>query len=90
MRCRRWPAPTATPGRRRSRSRDELAAPGLTTGVGGEVAIDHDSGTQVAEDMGRAESLSMPLPLVVLLVVFGALAAASMPLVVGGLGAQDD
>jgi trehalose monomycolate/heme transporter len=53
--------------------------------VGGEVAIDHDIDTQVGEDIGRAESLSMPLLLVLLVVVFGALAAAAMPLVVGGL-----
>jgi trehalose monomycolate/heme transporter len=65
--------------------RDELAAPGLSTKVGGQTAIDHDIDSQVAEDIGRAESLSMPLLLVLLVVVFGALAAASMPLAVGGL-----
>jgi uncharacterized membrane protein YdfJ with MMPL/SSD domain len=65
--------------------RDELAAPGLSTKVGGEVAIDHDIDTQVAADIGRAESLSLPLLLLLLVVVFGALAAAGMPLVVGGL-----
>jgi trehalose monomycolate/heme transporter len=65
--------------------RGELAAPGLATKVGGETAIDHDGDTQVAADIGRAESLSMPLLLVLLVVVFGALAAAGMPLVVGGL-----
>jgi len=64
---------------------DELAAPGLSTRLGGEVAIDHDIDSQVAQDIGRAESLSMPLLLVLLVVVFGALAAAGMPLVVGGL-----
>src|SRR5215468_6699097 len=62
-----------------------LAAPGLTTRVGGQVAIDHDINTQVAADIARAESLSMPLLLVLLVVVFGALAAAGMPLLVGGL-----
>jgi uncharacterized membrane protein YdfJ with MMPL/SSD domain len=65
--------------------RGELAAPGLATKVGGETAIDHDGDTQVAGDIGRAESLSMPVLLVLLVVVFGALAAAGMPLVVGGL-----
>ena len=65
--------------------RDGLAAPGLTTKVGGQVAIDHDVNTQVAADIARAESLSMPLLLVLLVVVFGALAAAGMPLLVGGL-----
>jgi uncharacterized membrane protein YdfJ with MMPL/SSD domain len=65
--------------------RDELAAPGLATKVGGETVIDHDGDSQVAADIGRAESLSLPLLLVLLVVVFGALAAAGMPLVVGGL-----
>jgi RND superfamily putative drug exporter len=65
--------------------RDQLATPGLSTRVGGETAIDHDIDSQVGEDIGRAESLSMPLLLVLLVVVFGALAAAGMPLAVGGL-----
>jgi uncharacterized membrane protein YdfJ with MMPL/SSD domain len=64
---------------------DEVAAPGLTSRVGGEVAVGRDGDTQVARDIGRAERLSLPLLLVLLLVVFGALAAAGMPLVVGGL-----
>jgi trehalose monomycolate/heme transporter len=64
---------------------DKVAAPGLTTRVGGEVAVGRDGDTQVARDIGRAESLSMPPLLVLLLVVFGALAAAGMPLLVGGL-----
>src|SRR6266536_831249 len=65
--------------------KDELGAPRLTTRLGGAVAVDHAVDTQVAADIGRAESLSMPLLLVLLVVVFGALAAAGMPLVVGGL-----
>jgi RND superfamily putative drug exporter len=64
---------------------DQVAAPGLTTRVGGEVAIDRDIDTQVARDIARAERLSLPLLLVLLVVVFGALAAAGMPLLVGGL-----
>jgi trehalose monomycolate/heme transporter len=64
---------------------DKVAAPGLSTRVGGAVAVDRDGDTQVARDIGRAESLSMPLLLVLLVVVFGALAAAGMPLLVGGL-----
>jgi len=63
----------------------ELAAPGLSTRLGGQVAIDRDIDSQVGADIARAESLSLPLLLVLLVVVFGALAAAGMPLVVGGL-----
>src|SRR6266498_3322199 len=53
---------------------DELAAPGLSTRLGGAVAIDHDIDTQVAKDIARAETLSTPLLVVLLVVVFGALA----------------
>jgi trehalose monomycolate/heme transporter len=64
---------------------DKVAAQGLSTRVGGEVAVGRDGDTQVARDIARAETLSMPLLLVGLVVVFGALAAAGMPLVIGGL-----
>jgi RND superfamily putative drug exporter len=64
---------------------DKVAAPGLSTRVGGEVAVGRDGDTQVARDIARAERLSLPLLLVLLVVVFGALAAAGMPLLVGGL-----
>ena len=64
---------------------DRLAAPGLTTRVGGAVAVGRDGDAQVARDLARAETLSLPLLLVLLVVVFGALAAAGMPLLVGGL-----
>jgi uncharacterized membrane protein YdfJ with MMPL/SSD domain len=65
--------------------KDDLVAPGLTTKLGGVAAINHDINTQVSEDIARAESVSLPLLLVLLMLVFGALAAAGMPLVVGGL-----
>ena len=44
-----------------------------------------DGDAQVAGDIARAETLSSPLLLVLLVMVFGALAAAGMPLLVGGL-----
>jgi len=65
--------------------KDDFAAPGLAVRLGGGVAINHDINTQVGEDLARAESLSMPILLILLLVVFGALVAAGMPLVVGAL-----
>ncbi|MGI9005708.1 MAG: MMPL family transporter [Streptosporangiaceae bacterium] len=64
----------------------DLAAPGLTTQVGGvtptEAAINHE----VTGDIGRAEGISMPVLLILLLVIFGGLAAASLPLAIGGIG----
>jgi trehalose monomycolate/heme transporter len=63
----------------------QLNAPGLDAQVGGftptEQAINHE----VKSDIGRAEGMSMPVLLVLLLVIFGGLAAASTPLAVGGI-----
>src|SRR5215469_8636782 len=63
----------------------QLDAPGLIAQVGGftptEAAINHE----VTSDIGRAEGTSMPVLLVLLLIIFGGLAAASLPLAVGGI-----
>ena len=40
---------------------------------------------QVTADIGRAEGFSMPVLLILLLVIFGSLAAASLPLAIGGI-----
>jgi trehalose monomycolate/heme transporter len=60
-----------------------LAAPGLQTSVGGVTAINRDINAQVEKDIGRAESLSLPIVMVLLVIVFGSVAAASLPLAVG-------
>jgi len=65
--------------------RDDLDAPGLDVAVGGGVAINADITAQVGEDIARAEMISAPLLVVLLLVVFGSLAAASLPLAIGAL-----
>ncbi|GAA4703990.1 MMPL family transporter [Phytohabitans rumicis] len=64
---------------------DELAAPGLQTQVGGITAVSRDIGEQVAADIALAETISIPVLLVLLVLVFGSLAAASLPLAIGGL-----
>jgi trehalose monomycolate/heme transporter len=61
------------------------APPGLDVQRGGDVAVGVDIGTQVGEDIARAEGLSTPILLVLLLIIFGGLAAASLPLAIGGL-----
>jgi RND superfamily putative drug exporter len=63
-----------------------LAAPGLRTQVGGLVPTDEAITTQTSKDIGRAESLSLPVLLILLLVIFGSVTAASLPLVIGGIG----
>ncbi|MEX5635630.1 MMPL family transporter [Parafrankia sp. FMc2] len=64
---------------------DDLAAPGLDTKLGGITAVSRDIGERVASDIARAETFSVPVLLVLLVVVFGGVAAACLPLVLGGL-----
>jgi RND superfamily putative drug exporter len=63
-----------------------LSAPGLSTQVGGQVPTMSAISKQVTSDIGRAEGISMPVLLILLLVIFGSLAAASLPLAIGGIG----
>ncbi len=62
------------------------AAPaGLDVQVGGETAVFDEVNTQTEHDIVQAETISLPIVLVLLVVVFGGLVAASLPLFVGGL-----
>jgi trehalose monomycolate/heme transporter len=63
-----------------------LSVPGLSTQVGGQVPTMLAINKQVTSDIGRAEGISMPVLLILLLVIFGSLAAASLPLAIGGIG----
>jgi uncharacterized membrane protein YdfJ with MMPL/SSD domain len=66
--------------------RDRLGhVDGLTAKVGGAVATETVVTDQVSADIGKAEGMAMPILLVLLVVIFGGLAAASLPLAVGGL-----
>ncbi len=65
--------------------KNRLDAPGLRTQVGGTVPANEAINKEVTSDIGRAEGFSMPVLLIVLLVIFGSLAAASLPLAIGGL-----
>jgi trehalose monomycolate/heme transporter len=64
----------------------DLSAPGLRTQVGGVVPTDETIDQQVTANITRAEALSFPILLVLLLVIFGSLTAACLPLVIGALG----
>jgi trehalose monomycolate/heme transporter len=63
-----------------------LSAPGLSTRAGGTIPTEEAISKQVSKDIGRAEGLSMPVLLILLAVIFGSLAAASLPLAIGGIG----
>jgi trehalose monomycolate/heme transporter len=64
----------------------QLSAPGLRSQVGGLVPTDEAIDTQTTASITRAEGLSFPILLILLLVIFGSLTAASLPLAIGALG----
>ncbi|MEV8375019.1 MMPL family transporter [Kribbella sp. NPDC056861] len=66
-------------------SQVRTAPAGLDVKVGGEVAVFDEVNTQTEHDIVQAESISLPIVLVLLVVVFGGLVAASLPLFVGAL-----
>ncbi|MEW1690645.1 MMPL family transporter [Streptomyces sp. NPDC091265] len=55
----------------------------LTVRAGGGAAVTSEMGTQSGEDLVLAEAIAIPLTLVLLLIVFGSLVAALLPLVIG-------
>ncbi|MBB5935007.1 MMPL family transporter [Streptomyces zagrosensis] len=55
----------------------------LTVRAGGGAAVNSDLATQSGKDLLLAEAIAVPLTLVLLLVVFGSLVAALLPLVIG-------
>ncbi len=55
----------------------------LTVRVGGGAAVTSGMGTQSAKDLVLAESIAIPLTLVLLLLVFGSMIAALLPLAIG-------
>ena len=81
-RRRRSPWPT-TRSRRSSPPppRSPAAQPDLRIAEVGDASLDVAIGDQVSSDFSRAEKLSLPITLVILLLTFGALIAAGVPLV---------
>ncbi|MEU8306524.1 MMPL family transporter [Actinomadura sp. NPDC048955] len=67
--------------------RDDLTevGGGLTAKVGGAVGTEVAINERVSSDIGRAEGMAMPVLLVLLVLIFGGLVSASLPLLVGGL-----
>jgi trehalose monomycolate/heme transporter len=62
-----------------------LAANGITARAGGTVPTEVAITKEVTADIAKAEGFSMPVLLILLMVIFGSLAAASMPVAIGGL-----
>src|ERR1700730_3883331 len=63
----------------------QLLSPWLDTQAGGAVPAYEAISQEVTADIGRAEGISMPVLLIVMAVIFGSLAAASLPLAIGGI-----
>src|SRR5208282_2996357 len=62
-----------------------LAASGVTARVAGTVPMEVAINNEVTADIAKAEGFSMPVLLILLLVIFGSLAAASLPVAIGGV-----
>jgi RND superfamily putative drug exporter len=62
-----------------------LTASGVTARVGGNVPMEVAINKEVTADIAKAEGFSMPVLLILLLVIFGSLAAASLPVAIGGV-----
>ncbi|HEY8453113.1 MAG: MMPL family transporter [Micromonosporaceae bacterium] len=62
-----------------------LAAPGVTTQVGGLLAFLDQANAQTERDVVRAELLSFPVLLVLLVLIFRGVVAAATPLLVGAV-----
>ncbi len=60
--------------------------PGITVDYAGLIPLNKEISGQVSKDLKRAEALSLPIVLILLVVIFGSLASASLPLAVGICG----
>lgn len=65
--------------------RPAMQARGLTTRVGGPVALDATADAITKKDLGKGERIAFPVVFVLLILIFGGLAAAALPLLVGGV-----
>src|SRR5690348_12486872 len=62
----------------------QAAHPGLRVAESGQASVDRATNNIVSSDFRRAEVTSVPITLVLLLLVFGALIAAGIPLLLAG------
>ncbi len=60
-------------------------ADGITVSVGGFSEVFREVGTTIESDLVRAESIALPITLILLLLVFGTIVSASLPLAIGAL-----
>lgn len=65
--------------------RDDFAVEGVTHQIAGFAPLADAMNEKAASDLKRAELISLPVTLLLLVVIFGGVVAASLPVVVGGL-----
>jgi RND superfamily putative drug exporter len=65
--------------------RGDLAAPGLKTLRGGSIGVNGELSRKTASGLARAEMISTPILLILLVVIFGSLVSAVLPLAIGGV-----
>ncbi|MCU7722655.1 MMPL family transporter [Actinoplanes sp. KI2] len=63
---------------------DKFAVDGAKVQLSGAVTLADASSARSTKDLGRAEAISLPITLVLLVLIFGSLVAASLPVLVGG------
>src|SRR5579884_3403297 len=62
-----------------------ITSPDLHLTFGGNLVINQEINSQIGSDLGRAEMLTFPVVAVLLIIVFGGLVAAGLPLLIGGV-----
>jgi uncharacterized membrane protein YdfJ with MMPL/SSD domain len=63
----------------------DLSVDGVDTRIAGGAPLQDSTSQRSKTDLTRAEAVSLPVVLVLLVIVFGSLVAASLPVLVGGL-----
>ncbi|MFD1369280.1 MMPL family transporter [Actinoplanes sichuanensis] len=63
---------------------DALTIPGAHVELAGGIPLAHASSQRSTDDLAFAEMVSLPIVLILLLLIFGSLVAASLPVLVGG------
>ena len=58
---------------------------GITVEVGGYSEVFREVGTTIEKDLVRAEMIALPITLILLLLIFGSVVSASLPLAIGAL-----
>jgi RND superfamily putative drug exporter len=64
---------------------DQLSVDGVKSQLAGQIPIQKTIGDMSGADLVRAETVSMPIVLILLVIIFGGLVAASLPVIVGAL-----